>query len=194
MIINVILRSLIFTKEQFQLYVRRNMFHLKFHTKIRKVAVSYTYLVLTFLYIFYHLKRNAKTATFQVKNWNQNEVNPRVIDSPYLPRDTRITVTLAVRPLLMPVAQKLYGCKCCVLTSRMCVHSRTLLCIETCNKLWGHRKLNFRQNVVFSSLTIPLMPSIYPALLIRLDWIVLTVLDEECTPNITASVRRTWLY
>jgi hypothetical protein len=42
-----------------------------------------------------------------VQKLNQKQVHPRVIDSPNLPRDTRVKITLVARPLLTPVAQKL---------------------------------------------------------------------------------------
>jgi hypothetical protein len=46
---------------------------------------------------------------------------------PNLPRDTRVKVTLVARPLFVPSAQEQYKCKRDVFTSRMCVHSQTLL-------------------------------------------------------------------
>jgi hypothetical protein len=65
----------------------------------------------------------------------KNEIRSRsvhqcVIHSPNLPRDTQVKVTLVDRPLFTTVAQKLYRCEHGVFTSRMCVHSRTLLSIE----------------------------------------------------------------
>jgi hypothetical protein len=39
-----------------------------------------------------------------VQKWNQNQVHPRVIDAPNLPRDTGVMVNLVARPLLMPLA------------------------------------------------------------------------------------------
>jgi hypothetical protein len=41
-------------------------------------------------------------------------------------------------PLFTPVVQKLYRCEHGVFSSRMCVHSQTLL--HTSNKILGHRK------------------------------------------------------
>jgi hypothetical protein len=46
---------------------------------------------------------------------------PRVIDSPNLPRDIRVKVTLVTRPLLKPFAQKLWMCEHGAFSSRMCM-------------------------------------------------------------------------
>jgi hypothetical protein len=78
----------------------------------------------------YHLKRNPRTITYYGKKWNQKQVHPRVIDSPNLPRDTRVKVTLVARTLPTPVAQKLCRCEHDVFTSRTYVHSWALLLIE----------------------------------------------------------------
>jgi hypothetical protein len=68
------------------------------------------------------------------ERWYKNEIRsrsqPRIIDSPYLSRDTRVKIALLARPLLTPVARKLCRCKHGVSTSRTCLHSRTLLRIE----------------------------------------------------------------
>jgi hypothetical protein len=39
-----------------------------------------------------------------VHKLNQKQVHPRLIDSPSLPRDTQVKVTLTAKPLLKPVA------------------------------------------------------------------------------------------
>jgi hypothetical protein len=59
-----------------------------------------------------------------------SKISTHVIDSPSLPRDTRVKVTLVARPLLTSVTQKLCRCEHGVYASRTCVHSRTLLRIE----------------------------------------------------------------
>jgi hypothetical protein len=58
---------------------------------------------------------------------NQKQVHHRVIDSPNLPRDSRVKITPVARPLLTPVAKKLRRCEHGVFTSRTCVHSRNHL-------------------------------------------------------------------
>jgi hypothetical protein len=57
----------------------------------------------------YHLKQNARKLTYSGKKLNHKQVHPHATDFPNLPRDTRRKVTLAARPLRMPVAQKLCG-------------------------------------------------------------------------------------
>jgi hypothetical protein len=52
---------------------------------------------------------------------------PHVIDSSNLRRGVRVKVTLVARLLLTPVEQKLCRRERGIFTSRMCVHSRTLL-------------------------------------------------------------------
>jgi hypothetical protein len=65
-----------------------------------------------------------------VQKWNHKQcLLPRNRCS-NLPRDTQVWVTLVARPLLTPVAQKLYKCEHGVFTSKTCVHSRTLLRIK----------------------------------------------------------------
>jgi hypothetical protein len=49
---------------------------------------------------------NIPCAINRSQQWNEKQVRPHVIDSPNLPRDTRVKVTLVTRPLT-PVMQKL---------------------------------------------------------------------------------------
>jgi hypothetical protein len=44
-------------------------------------------------------------------------------------RDTQLKVTVVDRPVLTPVAEKLWTCEHGVFASRMCFHSRTLLAV-----------------------------------------------------------------
>jgi hypothetical protein len=67
---------------------------------------------------------NPTTVTYYGKKWNQKQVHPCVIDSPNLPRATRVTVTLVARPLLTLVAQNLCICEHGAFTSTTCLHSR----------------------------------------------------------------------
>jgi hypothetical protein len=60
----------------------------------------------------YHLKQTQQQSRVKMK---LETGEPRVIDSPSLPRDTRVKITLVARPLLMPVAQKLFRCESDVL-------------------------------------------------------------------------------
>jgi hypothetical protein len=75
----------------------------------------------------YYLKRNpiaCTKATTALKR-KQKQVHPRV----RLSRDTGVKVTPVARPLITPVAQKLSMCERGVFTSRICVHSRSLLLV-----------------------------------------------------------------
>jgi hypothetical protein len=65
-----------------------------------------------------------------VQKLNQKQVHPCVTDSPILPHDTQVKVTLVARLLLIPVAQKLCRCKHGVFMSRTCVHSQTLFALK----------------------------------------------------------------
>jgi hypothetical protein len=58
-------------------------------------------------YRMYHLKRNPKTVTYYGTKLKSEAGLPLVIDSPNVPHDTEVKVTLVARPLLTPVAQKL---------------------------------------------------------------------------------------
>jgi hypothetical protein len=75
-------------------------------------------------------KTQPKNNHYYGKKLNKQQALPRVTDSPNLPCDIRVKVTLVARPLLTPVAQKLCGCEHGLFTSRTCVHSRILLSIE----------------------------------------------------------------
>jgi hypothetical protein len=61
------------------------------------------------------------------QKWIHRQLHPRVVDTPDLPCDTPVKVTLVARPLPMPVAQKVCRCEYGVLMIRMCGHSRTFL-------------------------------------------------------------------
>jgi hypothetical protein len=78
----------------------------------------------------YHLKHSPTITTYCGTKINSEAGPPDVIDSPNLPCDTQIKITLVARLLLMPVVRKLFRCKYGVLTSRMYVYSETLLSIE----------------------------------------------------------------
>jgi hypothetical protein len=62
------------------------------------------------LYKVYHLKRNPTRITYYGTKMKSEAGPPRILCSPNLLHDTRIKVTLVARPLLTPVAQKLYRC------------------------------------------------------------------------------------
>jgi hypothetical protein len=72
-----------------------------------------------------HIKRNSKQSRTTVQKI-KSEAGPTScnwLSQP--PHDTRVKVTLVIRPLLTPVVQKLCRCEHGVFTSRACVHSRT---------------------------------------------------------------------
>jgi hypothetical protein len=65
-------------------------------------------------YTVYHIKCNPIKIKHYGTKFKLKQANHRVTDSPYLPRDTRVKVTLVARPLLALVAQKLCRCGHCV--------------------------------------------------------------------------------
>jgi hypothetical protein len=83
------------------------------------------------LYREYHLKYNPhKNQVLQCK-YEISNCSTCLIYSPKCPRDTRVNVILIARLLVSTAAQALVRCELGVFTSRTCVHSRTLLGIET---------------------------------------------------------------